>query len=203
VLITEGDETVRPPLLALAAAGTIAFSLAAAGCGGSSGAKVAQVASAPTTTESSSDDDSGSQQANPAAFSACMRKNGVPDFPDPDSQGRIRITGGQRNGQRFGVDAGSAQFQKARKACQKLAPKGGNLSPQQRQEMQQAMLRFAQCMRSHGVPKFPDPNFQSGDGVTLMFGKNSGINPNSPAFQAAQKACQDLIPGRPGPPSAS
>ena len=186
---------MRPPLLALVAAGTIAFSLAAAGCGGSSGAKVAQIATAPTTTTSeSSSGGSASKSSDPTAFAACMRKNGVPDFPDPDTSGRLKITGGIRNGQRFGLDPNSAAFQKARKACQKLAP-FGKLSPQQQQEAQQAMLRFAQCMRSHGLPKFPDPSFGPGGEMRMTFDKSSGISPNSPTFQAAQKACQGVIPG--------
>lgn len=46
-------------------------------------------------------------------------------------------------------------------------------------------------MRSHGVPNFPDPP-AGGGGVQLSAG--SGINPQSPAFQAAQNACQKLLP---------
>ena len=45
-------------------------------------------------------------------------------------------------------------------------------------------------MRSHGVPNFPDPS-HGGGGIQL----GSGINPQSPAFQAAQKICFKLLPG--------
>ena len=45
-------------------------------------------------------------------------------------------------------------------------------------------------MRSHGVPNFPDPS-HGGGGIQLP----SGINPQSPAFQAAQKTCFKLLPG--------
>jgi hypothetical protein len=56
-------------------------------------------------------------------------------------------------------------------------------------------LQFSQCMRSHGLKNFPDPGLNSGGGgVTLQLGKSSGIDPNSSAFQAAQKACQSLLP---------
>ena len=55
------------------------------------------------------------------------------------------------------------------------------------------MLKFAQCMRSHGVPKFPDPKA----GGLLKLGSKSGVDPNTPAFQAAQKTCQKLVPGGP------
>jgi hypothetical protein len=50
-------------------------------------------------------------------------------------------------------------------------------------------------MRSHGVPNFPDP----GAGGGIQINSNSGINPASPAFQSAQRACSRLLPfGGPG-----
>ncbi len=51
-------------------------------------------------------------------------------------------------------------------------------------------IKFADCMRTHGVPNFPDPN---GAGIQIPVG--SGINPQAPAFQSAQRACQKLLPG--------
>ncbi len=45
-------------------------------------------------------------------------------------------------------------------------------------------LAYSQCMRSHGVPDFPDPNRQSNLVIDL--------DPSAPAFQAAQKACGPL-----------
>jgi hypothetical protein len=132
-----------------------------------------------------------------------MRRNGVPNFPDPDSNGDFRIAGGQRNGRRFGVDPSSAQFRKARQACRKLEPNGGKQDPQEQAREQQQALKFSQCMRSHGVPKFPDPNFSANGGTLLKIGKD--VNPDSPQFQAAQKACRKLVPGGPlsAPPPGS
>lgn len=50
---------------------------------------------------------------------------------------------------------------------------------------------FSQCMRAHGVAGFPDP----GSGGTLAINANSlGMDPNSPTFQNAQKACQKDLP---------
>ncbi len=57
-------------------------------------------------------------------------------------------------------------------------------------------LKFSNCMRSHGVPNFPDP--QAGGGLKLAIG--SGLDPFSPSFQAAQKACAKYNPGGGGPP---
>jgi hypothetical protein len=51
------------------------------------------------------------------------------------------------------------------------------------------------------VPKFPDPQFRPGGGTLMKIGKD--VNPDSPQFQAAQKACRKLVPGSPmsaGPP---
>jgi hypothetical protein len=179
--------------IAVAAASSV---LLAAGCGGgSSGARVAQVGT--TTTSTSGSSSSGSSgKGNPATFSACMRRNGVPNFPDPDSSGHFRITGGRdKSGRAFGVDTNSAQFRKARKACRKLEPNGKPDPQEQANERQQA-LRFSQCMRSHGVPTFPDPSFQPNGGTLLRIGKD--VKPNSPQFEAAAKACQKLLPGAPG-----
>lgn len=56
-------------------------------------------------------------------------------------------------------------------------------------------LEFSACMRSHGITNFPDPTSQGSGGVTLKLDKNSGIDPNSSQFQAAQQACHALQPG--------
>ena len=50
---------------------------------------------------------------------------------------------------------------------------------------------FSECMRSHGEPKFPDPNSQ---GVVSSL-VQLGIDPNSPQFQAAQRSCAHLANG--------
>ena len=54
-------------------------------------------------------------------------------------------------------------------------------------------LKVAKCMRSHGVANFPDPS-GGGGGIQIP----NGVNPQSPAFQAAQKICFKLLP-RGGP----
>ncbi len=61
-------------------------------------------------------------------------------------------------------------------------------------------LKLAVCMRSHGVPNYPDPSANGGGG--LIGGPKSGISIQSPAFQAAEKACAKLQPSGGGPPSS-
>jgi hypothetical protein len=54
-------------------------------------------------------------------------------------------------------------------------------------------LKFAGCVRSHGITDFPDPS--SGGG--FVFHASAGMT-QSPQFQAAQKACQKYMPPGPG-----
>jgi len=163
----------------------LVLALVASGCGGGS----------PTGDSSGSDPDA-------QAYSACMREHGVPNFPDPDSEGRIKITSGERNGHTFGVDVNSPQFKKAQKICQKLQPNGGAPNKQEQAKEQQSLLRFSRCMRSHGVPNYPDPTF-TGDGGIKMSMRGTDVNPNSPQFAAAKKACKGFLRNGPvdaGPP---
>ncbi len=60
-------------------------------------------------------------------------------------------------------------------------------------------IKFAGCMRAHGVSNFPDPTAGPGGGINIG-GPGSGIDPASPTFQSAQKACSKLMPGPSGPP---
>ena len=76
------------------------------------------------------------------------------------------------------------------------APKADQAG-QNDQQLQAQALQFAQCMRAHGVPNFPDPKV-SGNTVEIGGGPNSGIDPNSSTFQAAQQACASLLPGKNG-----
>jgi hypothetical protein len=50
-------------------------------------------------------------------------------------------------------------------------------------------IQYADCMRSHGVPNFPDPN---AEGMSVL---PSSINQQSPAFLSAETECAKLQPG--------
>jgi hypothetical protein len=61
-------------------------------------------------------------------------------------------------------------------------------------------VKFASCIRSHGVPNFPDPVAGGG----FQFPTGAGFSPGAPAFAAAQQDCHSLLPhGGQGPPEAS
>jgi len=122
-------------------------------------------------------------------LSRCMRSHGVPSFPDPSASGVI---------QGSGLDPNSPQFERAMKSCAKYTPKGrSHFTPAEKQKLLAQLLRYSRCMRSHGVPAFPDPT-SSGNGVGLQIqgGPNNGLDPGSPIFQRASRACSSL-PGAP------
>jgi len=54
-------------------------------------------------------------------------------------------------------------------------------------------LAYSSCMRSHGVPNFPDPQQTAGGGIQIS-GSQAGMNPQSPAFESAQQSCRRLLP---------
>lgn len=74
-------------------------------------------------------------------------------------------------------------------AAATTAPAGGSASAGQTQLAK--ALAYAGCMRSHGVPNWPDPvRTPHGD-----YGfRTKGINPQSAAFHGAQQACNALAP---------
>jgi hypothetical protein len=86
-------------------------------------------------------------------FSRCMRRNGVSAFPDPDASGTFTIDG-VVNGS--SLDPNTPAFAEAVSACKDLEPAGFTGSTRSPRQMG-AALRFAQCIREHGVKDFPDP----------------------------------------------
>jgi hypothetical protein len=84
------------------------------------------------------------------------------------------------------------------KGASATSPESGGSSPEGPASLQQAMIAFAKCMRSSGVPNFPDPNGSGG------FPVHAGMDRSSPLFKAAQAKCHKLLPEGPGsgpPPS--
>lgn len=64
------------------------------------------------------------------------------------------------------------------------------------QQEYQYALSYASCMRSHGVPGFPDPVLTSHN---LTF--NSTAESSSPQYASANKACKHLLPDDGGAPT--
>lgn len=168
------------------AAALLALAVPLAACGSSNH----------TTTNAAS----ASTSASGIRFADCVRSHGVPNFPDPSSAngGAVQIQSSQRSGSGSsakvnGVPVNGPAFQAAMQKCRSFLPNGGQppsgpASP----ALQQAALKFAACMRSHGVPNFPDPKVYGSAGkvAVKIGGPGSNLDPNSPAFKSAQQACQ-------------
>jgi hypothetical protein len=98
-----------------------------------------------------------------------MRSHGVPDYPDPEPDGNLP----KGDAQAFGVS--DSQYQTAERACQYLLPSSnttfaasltqcletGDCPPAVVQRALTEGRKFAQCMRSRGVPNWPDPTVDS------------------------------------------
>jgi hypothetical protein len=124
-------------------------------------------ASSPNGAGAASTSAAGGVTSQLVAYSQCIRSHGVPGYPDPTS-GELP----KGSAQQFGVS--TTQLQAARVACQHLLPtaqsfqdqvqqcmQGGNCPQALVQQILTAGRKFAECMRSHGVPNWPDPTIDS------------------------------------------
>jgi hypothetical protein len=148
-----------------------------AGCSASGGS-----AGATTTTSG--------QQAAAAVWRElvrCARANGMPNLPDPqiDSNGRASFPNGTPK-----------PTTSVRRACQSIydrLPASARGDEERPPADMQALLRYARCMREHGVADFPDPDAQG------FFRAPAGAtDPNSPVFKRAMQACRQLDPKQKG-----
>jgi len=157
--------------------GVVVLLAGLAGCSASGGS-----AGATTTT-------SGQQAAAAVLreFVRCARANGMPNLPDPqiDSNGRADFPNGTPE-----------PPASVRRACQSIYDR---LPPSARDETErppadmQALLRYARCMREHGMADFPDP--QADGRFPLPPSLRGG---KTPSFQRAMQACRQLDPYQKG-----
>jgi hypothetical protein len=120
------------------------------------------------------------------AFTQCMRSHGAPTFPDPSSQGAFDVSQ---------IDVNSPLILSAASACKRLMPPNAVQPPAaQNRELVSQALNYAACMRSQGIPNFPDPKIQNG-GSSVEYQIPAGADPNSPVFLSAGHLCHKLFPG--------
>ena len=154
---------------------------------------------------SGSSSHAGANVTSAVGYSRCMRSHGVPSFPDPGSSGVLPKVSVQRLG------VSSLQLQAARRACQHLLPgNGGALTASSLRQceltsdcpaalVQQALnegRRFAQCMRSHGVPNWPDPTTDSAGRPYFDLSAQgfSRQQAHSPQIRARVSECEHVMP---------
>jgi hypothetical protein len=114
-------------------------------------------------------------------FANCMRSHGVPDFSDP----------GAPNG-RDGALKQQPAFRSATRTCMKLQPGGTPTGTPVPEAQRIAALAQARCIRDHGVPNFPDPQYPRAGGELIP--AIPGVEPTSPAFKHAAAACGLKLP---------
>jgi hypothetical protein len=200
--------TAERPVAAVIA--TVVLALLVAACGGRGSSSSS---GSPSSTGSGGSSNAGGSTSSPSAvgFSRCMRSHGVPNYPDPDINGVLPKT----DPQRLGVS--TSQFQAAQQACPHLLPTTGSFQQQARQcimapaacppalmqQIETAERQFARCMRSHGLPKFPDPTIDSqGRPVFAWSISKTGMDPDSSQFAPKEDECGRLT-GSPEPRAIS
>jgi hypothetical protein len=161
----------------------LAVSIAACGSSTSSSSTAAAAAGSGVSTGSAR------YQAR-LNLAKCFRAHGI-NVPDPSPGGGAGGGGGVfRSLQGYPA----AKVTAARQACGQYLRKAfafGNLSPAQVAQFRQQFVKWATCMRSHGI-NIPDP--AAGSSGFGLRGALSNIDRNSPAFKSAQQACQSLRP---------
>jgi hypothetical protein len=186
-----------PKLLATCAL-TGALALGISACGSSSAnTSTSSAAGGGTSTVSNST----TYQAR-LNLAKCLRSHGL-NVPDPSPNGGL--AGGGGGGGIFRSLRSQPNFQSALQACSQYTRQAFprlNLSPAQRAQFQQDLVKFAECMRAHNID-IPDPSTTAGGGFGIFRSLPSSER-NSPAFQSALQACRSNIPFRRGggPPGA-
>jgi hypothetical protein len=118
-----------------------------------------------------------SQEEAGLEFAECVRAHGV-EIEDP------------KPGQSIALPDDTPKTKKAAAACNGKLGGGQELSSGEDEELKEGALAFAQCMRGEGID-MGDPTFP-GPGKFLLDIK--GLDTESPAFKAAQTACQAKMP---------
>jgi hypothetical protein len=183
----------RLALVVLGLAAVVAVAVggyAVARGGGSDAPSVASVGSntGAGTNDTSAGHGGGSDREQMLAYSRCMREHGISDFPDPNSDGGLTLNAGPNSD----LAPDNPQFQAADQACKRLQPNGGE-APKADPELRAKMLKYAACMRDHGISDFPDPN-ENGQ-LQIEATPGSDLGPDNPQFQSADAACKHFLPG--------
>ncbi|MFG1690303.1 hypothetical protein ACGFNP_59855 [Nonomuraea sp. NPDC049269] len=155
--------------------------LALAACGQSKAAddgiaSAGKGTATPTASRSVSETD---RQAAQLKFAQCMREHGV-NMPDPGADGSVMLR------QKKGEDP--SKMKKAMEACQPLMKDviGDKVNQPMDPKQRDQMVKFARCMREHGVD-MPDPGAKGEIKIKMRGGEKK--------LQEAQEACKSLAPG--------
>lgn len=156
--------------------------VALAGCGTAPDGDQVASAGGPASSTAPAPDQRGEHDAV-LEYAACMRDNGVPDFPDPE----LGDNGEAQLGLPDGIDP--AAVEAADRECKHLMPNGGEPKPLD-PEVAAKVRAYAKCMRDNGIAKFPDPGPDGG----IQIEGGPGLDPMSEEFKAAEEKCRTELP---------
>lgn len=166
---------------AVLAAALPSLALLGAGCGGSRAPSLASLAttSRSSTTSASTRLSPRQENALNVTYAACLNAHGAVAHVIAGGGVLTEVT-----------PSTQARISRAQAICRKLLPNAIQTpTAAQSARMLALLLQFAECMRAHGLPNFPDP---TANGIRIA--QNSGIDPQSPQYQAAQQACARYSP---------
>jgi hypothetical protein len=179
--------TRRPGVLAV----TVGLLLLTAACG--SGTSSSSTSSTSGTSSSGTGGVSAAYVSDKLGLARCLRAHGVPNFPDPNASGQ--------------EPAGAKQLiftprgQAAVGACSHWGNRIHNDDAAQNQVVTDEYVRFARCMRTHGLPDFPDPAYAEGRVEFVLSASQDGFDPHSPQVLAKAHQCESVLPPGSGLPS--
>jgi hypothetical protein len=143
---------------------------------------------------------SGDAAALLVQWASCMQAHGDPGQPDPtiDANKVIHVSWNDATpGGIYGTNkggqgkAGPGQYCRTYLDEAQTDLQGGQ---RQLQPSPGQLLEFSRCMRTNGVPDFPDP---SNGGLSFNRAGGGDLNPSNPVFQNASTLCAKRI-GVPG-----
>jgi hypothetical protein len=168
-----GRSTKRPRRVSISSLTlAVGCAIAIAACGSSSGSKAGSGTSFVAVARE---------------YAQCMRAHGQPSFPDPTAQGTFTLNGSN-------INPHSPVYKAAQQECKNQRAAVLGASPYKRKTSESQKLRdlkFAKCMRAHGITDYPDPTYiATPDGGSELAPVPSSINQQSPTFITAEKTCQ-------------
>jgi hypothetical protein len=120
----------------------------------------------------------------------CIREHGLSNFPDPVvSAGQLTLPNEDEALAPPGADAAVAA---CRSILDRLPPSALGDNDRPGPEDVSQLVKFAQCIREHGVPDWPDPK---ADGSFPLDGTALGRETKSPRVVRAVQACQQYWSG--------
>jgi len=124
-----------------------------------------------------------------------MQSHHVPNFPDPQPAAtNAKFPGAQQLG------VSSSVYQAAENSCERLLPAGidDQFPAAEVPLLLRGMRSFSQCVRSHGVPNWPDPTTDSDGHIGFDLVGIPGLDSDSPRVQAVLQECEHLLPSQLG-----